>query len=145
MSLLAISLHFPYFSLARCTPSSPDASLEHRSLRSSCREPPRAGTLLLVPPTALPALRKFISPETPSVCRVQYQLRGSRQESTMHMEMKQDVTNLPLGQPQLAQTVLSRAQLKEFFMYFHILTGCFSEHRNAFCCLRSHLLHIYNF
>lgn len=35
------------------------------------------------------------------------------------MEMKQDVTNLPLGQPQLAQTVLSRGAAEGIF---HVLS-----------------------
>lgn len=121
---------FPYFFLTfhlpvpLCPPRIP-ASNTAACWDQAC-ELPRAGTLLLVPPDSTAcSLQVLQARNSLCVCwcsGVQYQLRGSCQEShrsRMHMEMKQDMTNLLLGQPQITQTVLSRGTAEGIF---HVLS-----------------------
>lgn len=101
-------------------------------------ELPRAGTLLLVHPESLSCSLQVHQPGNslcvPGCSGVQDQMRRSCQgshRSRMHMEIKQDMTNiyswfrwmhkkqLLLGQPQLIQTMLRRGTAKRIF---HVLS-----------------------
>lgn len=115
------------------------------------REPPGAGMLLLVRPDSIACSLQVHQPRT-WLCTcgcigVQDQMRGSCWEShrsRMHTEMKQDMTNiyswfrwvqkkqLPLGQPQLIQTVLRRGTARGIFHVLSHPQGLFLRAQKCF-------------
>lgn len=136
--------------ISLCPPCMP-ASNTVAACWDQAHEPPGAGTLLLAHPDSVACSLQVHQPGN-SLCMhgcsgVQDQMRGSCQEShrsRMHMEMKQDMTNtyswfrwvhkkqLPLGQPQLIQTVLRRGTAKGIFHVLSHPQGLFFRAQKCF-------------